>query len=148
MTADGVRATWNEKLVMPVHTGTEELRVILCKNKKGGFNTGVVGAAGIYVQDILRAVPIDKHFQLFKPGEGGDAGFIRLAMNFSQGEPVAAPAPVARSGARSGASPAKDSKKGGGLGGVLKLGAFVAVLAGAAVAITDANKKKPKRRRR
>ena len=84
VTADGVRATWKEKLVLPVHDGTEELRVILCKNKKGGFNTGVVAAAAIYVQDILRAVPIDKHFQLFKPGEGGDAGFIRLAMNFRQ----------------------------------------------------------------
>lgn len=39
--------------------------------------------AGIYVDDILEAVPIDKYFELFKPKNGGEGGFIRVAMNFS-----------------------------------------------------------------
>jgi hypothetical protein len=38
---------------------------------------------GIYVDDILEAVPIDKYFELFKPKNGGEGGFIRVAMNFS-----------------------------------------------------------------
>ena len=37
---------------------------------------------GIFVQDILEAVPIDKYFELFKPGAGGEGGFIRVAMAF------------------------------------------------------------------
>ena len=32
---------------------------------------------GIFVEDILEAVPIDKYFELFKPGAGGEGGFIR-----------------------------------------------------------------------
>ena len=32
--------------------------------------------------DILEAVPIDKYFELFKPGAGGDGGFIRIGMNY------------------------------------------------------------------
>jgi hypothetical protein len=35
------------------------------------------------VDDILEAVPIDKYFELFKPKNGGEGGFIRVAMNFS-----------------------------------------------------------------
>ena len=38
--------------------------------------------AGIFVDDILDAVPIDKYFELFKPGTGGEGGFIRVAMNY------------------------------------------------------------------
>lgn len=37
---------------------------------------------GIYVNDILEAVPIDKYFELFKPNAGGEGGFIRICMNF------------------------------------------------------------------
>ncbi|KXZ43312.1 hypothetical protein GPECTOR_94g634 [Gonium pectorale] len=48
-------------------------------NKKG---TSVVAACGIYVNDILEAVPIDKYFELFKPNAGGEGGFIRIRMNF------------------------------------------------------------------
>ena len=52
-------------------------------------------AAGIYVNDIVEAVPIDKYFELFKPKNGGDGGFIRVAMNFSADSPedAAASAP-------------------------------------------------------
>lgn len=35
------------------------------------------------MDDILEAVPIDKYFELFKPKNGGEGGFIRVAMNFS-----------------------------------------------------------------
>jgi len=38
--------------------------------------------AGIFVDDILDAVPIDKYFELFKPGTGSEGGFIRVAMNY------------------------------------------------------------------
>jgi hypothetical protein len=38
---------------------------------------------GIYVQDILDAVPIDKFFELFKPGVGGEGGYIRVGMTFA-----------------------------------------------------------------
>lgn len=39
---------------------------------------------GIFVNDILDAVPIDKYFELFKPGAGGEGGFIRIGMNFTK----------------------------------------------------------------
>ncbi len=29
-------------------------------------------------------MPIDKYFELFKPGAGGEGGFIRIGMNFSK----------------------------------------------------------------
>jgi hypothetical protein len=38
--------------------------------------------AGIFVSDILDAVPIDKYFELFKPSAGGEGGFIRLGLDF------------------------------------------------------------------
>ncbi len=37
---------------------------------------------GIFVNDIMDAVPIDKYFELFKPGAGGEGGFIRISMDF------------------------------------------------------------------
>lgn len=40
--------------------------------------------AGIYVNDILDAVPIDKYFELFKPAGGGEGGFIRIGLDFVQ----------------------------------------------------------------
>ena len=46
-----------------------------------------IGITGIYVNDILEAVPIDKYFELFKPKNGGDGGYIRVAMNFSKDTP-------------------------------------------------------------
>ena len=38
--------------------------------------------AGIFVSDILEAVPIDKYFELFRPGAGGEGGFIRISINY------------------------------------------------------------------
>ena len=43
--------------------------------------------AGIFVDDILDAVPIDKWFEMFKPGAAGEGGFIRVHMSFSEGDP-------------------------------------------------------------
>lgn len=34
------------------------------------------------MNDIMDAVPIDKYFELFKPGAGGEGGFIRISMDF------------------------------------------------------------------
>jgi hypothetical protein len=42
---------------------------------------------GIYVSDILDAVPIDKYFELFRPGAGGDGGFIRLSLDYGTEPP-------------------------------------------------------------
>lgn len=47
-----------------------------------GFATLCIPTAGIFVSDILDAVPIDKYFELFKPSAGGEGGFIRLGLNF------------------------------------------------------------------
>lgn len=63
-------------------------------------NVGVA-CAGIFIEDILNAVPIDKYFELFKPGAAGPGGFIRISMNFeaaattpyhSPGKPLSSPA--------------------------------------------------------
>ena len=40
--------------------------------------------AGIFVNDIMDAVPIDKYFELFKPGQGGEGGFIRIGMDYTK----------------------------------------------------------------
>lgn len=42
------------------------------------------GHAGIFVEDIIDAVPIDKYFEMFKPGAAGEGGFIRVAMAFDE----------------------------------------------------------------
>lgn len=83
--------SWQEDIVCEVLEGANELRVMLCKEKRnpntGATGQSVVAACGIYVEDILDAVPIDKYFELFKPKNGGDGGFIRVAMNFSVDSP-------------------------------------------------------------
>lgn len=50
--------------------------------------------AGIFVSDILEAVPIDRYFELFKPNAGGEGGLIRIRLNFisNLGELPAKPA--------------------------------------------------------
>jgi hypothetical protein len=39
-------------------------------------------APGIFVSDILDAVPLQKFFQLFRPAPGGEGGYILISMNF------------------------------------------------------------------
>lgn len=83
--------SWQEDIVCEVLEGSNELRVMLCKQKRnsktGAIGQSVIAACGIYVEDILDAVPIDKYFEMFKPKNGGDGGFIRVAMNFSTEPP-------------------------------------------------------------
>lgn len=45
---------------------------------------------GIFVDDILDAVPIDKWFEMFKPAAAGEGGFIRVHMSFSDQNPAVA----------------------------------------------------------
>ncbi|KIZ01819.1 hypothetical protein MNEG_6139 [Monoraphidium neglectum] len=89
---------WNEPLVLEVLEHANELRVMLCKDKftqlpDGSTKRGtqVLAACGIYVSDILDAVPIDKYFELFRPGAGGEGGFIRLGLDFSTDAPPPMP---------------------------------------------------------
>mmetsp|Transcript_14255 Transcript_14255/g.43062 ORF Transcript_14255/g.43062 Transcript_14255/m.43062 type:complete len:220 (+) Transcript_14255:219-878(+) len=88
--------SWQEEIVCDVLEGANELRLMLCKEKRnaatGAVGQSIVAACGIYVDDILEAVPIDKYFELFKPKNGGDGGFIRVAMNFSTESPEEAAA--------------------------------------------------------
>eukprot|EP00210_Caulerpa_lentillifera_P008656 g8255.t1 len=59
---------------------------MLCKEKlsltSNRQSATVIAACGIYVQDILQAVPIDKAFELFKPGEQEPnlGGYIRVTL--------------------------------------------------------------------
>lgn len=86
----GTTIQWNEPLTLEVLDNANELRVMLCKDKvmqtSNGVKKGttVVAACGIYVNDILDAVPIDKYFELFKPSAGGEGGFIRLGLDFAK----------------------------------------------------------------
>jgi hypothetical protein len=61
---------------------SSELRLLLCREKEanGKKSTNVVTACGIFVTDILDAAPIDKYFEMFKPGSGKEGGFVRLKM--------------------------------------------------------------------
>lgn len=87
--------TWEQELRVEVTDESKELRIMLCKEKpRDGSgskrNTAILAACGIYVKDILESVPIDKYFELFKPGEGGDralGGFIRVMLRTSSSNP-------------------------------------------------------------
>ncbi|KAK2076045.1 hypothetical protein QBZ16_001381 [Prototheca wickerhamii] len=43
---------------------------------------------GIYIRDLLDAVPVDKYFELFQPSSGLDGGFIRVSVNYLSPEQV------------------------------------------------------------
>lgn len=45
---------------------------------------------GIYVRELVEAVPLDKYFELYKPGTGAEGGFIRVSVNFLQADQVPA----------------------------------------------------------
>lgn len=80
--------TWKQELEVEITEDAKELRIILCKEKpregdggSGRKSTSIVAACGIFVKDILEAVPIDKYFELFKPGAEGDlGGKIRITL--------------------------------------------------------------------
>lgn len=67
--------------------GAAELRMLLCREQtnNGKRTVHVVTACGIFVQHILDAAPIDKYFEMFKPGSGSEGGFVRLKMRLLSG---------------------------------------------------------------
>lgn len=81
VTADK-KMIWHEALHLDLFEGSSELRLLLCREQtsNGRRSVHVVCACGIFVQHILDAVPIDKYFEMFKPGSGSDGGFVRLKM--------------------------------------------------------------------
>lgn len=81
---------WEEQLALECLDGASELRILLCREKKNGDRQGtsIVAACGIYMKEILEAVPIDKYFELFKPGHGAEGGFIRVSVNYLNPEQV------------------------------------------------------------
>jgi hypothetical protein len=85
-------ASWEEQLALEHLDGASELRILLCRPKPSGERgSSIVAACGIYMRDILEAVPIDKYFELFKPGEGAEGGFIRISMNYLRPDQVRDP---------------------------------------------------------
>jgi len=84
---------------------------------------------GIFVQDILEAVPIDKYFELFKPGAGGEGGFIRVAMA------VYPDRRALERGAAGGHGRGGGGRRGGGGGGGGKMGLVTLALLAAVVGL-------------
>lgn len=90
--------TWEQELRLEVSDASQELRIMLCKerarSKDDRKSAQVIAACGIFVSDILEAVPIDKYFELFKPvadANCGLGGFVRIAMRSSSSrKPLAA----------------------------------------------------------
>ncbi|GMH40931.1 hypothetical protein BSKO_08835 [Bryopsis sp. KO-2023] len=82
--------TWEQELRLEVSDTSQELRIMLCKERvrseSDRKSAQVIAACGIFVSDILEAVPIDKYFELFKPvadSSCGLGGFVRIAMRAS-----------------------------------------------------------------
>lgn len=97
----GQGISWSERLVLEVIGQANELRLMLCREKYQGTKRGtsVIAACGIYVSDILDAVPIDKYFELFKPNAGGEGGYIRIGMKFVRSlDELSAPGPAGTRG--------------------------------------------------
>ena len=46
----------------------------------------MVAACGLFVKEIIAAVPITKQFELFRPKNAGAGGMIQVAMNFKTPE--------------------------------------------------------------
>lgn len=120
---------WDEQLALEHLDGATELRILLCRPKNSGDrSSSIVAACGIYMRDIMEAVPIDKYFELFKPGHGAEGGFIRIYMNYLRPDQVRNPSSLL-----------SDKK---GIGFIPKLLLSAAVLAGGAVAVKAYQDKK------
>ncbi|XRB06550.1 C2 domain-containing protein [Pycnococcus provasolii] len=96
-------AKWHDQVVLPVHEGTEELRIFVCKKAPTHWwqsrhrrrRIHVVAVAGLYVRDIMRCPVLDKKFELFTPeGDPNPAGLISLELKFVEGESALPPARV------------------------------------------------------
>mmetsp|Transcript_20904 Transcript_20904/g.57971 ORF Transcript_20904/g.57971 Transcript_20904/m.57971 type:complete len:211 (-) Transcript_20904:258-890(-) len=103
---------WNQELILEVLEGANELRLILCRKSKPTPSVSpVIAACGIYMSDILDAVPIDKYFELFKPGLGGEGGQIRVSMNYSPGSKRPASSASKQASGQSGSRDVSDLAK-------------------------------------
>lgn len=88
---------FDETLRLPIPAGAEEIRLKVCKDKKRVFLSGsnVISNAGIYLRDLLRFVPIEKEFGLFRPTDKTPGGSIKMFFDYKPNTPaetVAAPA--------------------------------------------------------
>lgn len=127
--------TWVEQLSLEVLEGANELRIMLCRPKETSgerSSTSIVAACGIYMKDILEAAPVDKYFELYKPGGGAAGGFIRVAISFLE------PDQVRNGDLDSAAAGVRQQKQGGLLGTALRVGGAVLVAAAAYGALTKA----------
>ena len=127
--AKDARIVWSKPLRLEVLHGAKELRIIACRTSPNGqrSETTVVAACGLFIKDVLSYVPIDKYFELFKPHHGGEGGFVRVKLNFTD----ALAADREATEAELEAAP----RKKGGLKGLLKLGMFAGAIAGAVVGL-------------
>ncbi|KAI7845712.1 hypothetical protein COHA_000826 [Chlorella ohadii] len=126
--------TWVEQLSLEVLEGANELRIMLCRPKEASgerSSTSIVAACGIYMKDILEAAPVDKYFELYKPGGGAAGGFIRVAISFLE------PDQVRNGDLDTGAGGVRQQKQGL-LGTALRVGGAVAVAALAYGALSKA----------
>ncbi|KAL4428126.1 hypothetical protein ABPG75_002215 [Micractinium tetrahymenae] len=135
--------TWVEQLSLEVLEGASELRIMLCRPKQAGSerSSSIVAACGIYMKDILEAAPVDKYFELYKPGGGSAGGFIRVAISFL--EPDQVRNGELDGGAHDGSKAAGGKKQGGGLAGLAKKVLVLGVVAtGVAFAVQQVGKKR------
>ncbi|KAK9801424.1 hypothetical protein WJX73_010718 [Symbiochloris irregularis] len=87
---EGTALRWDEDLSLNVLEDAKELRLMLCRERKsqstGKISAVVMAACGIYVREILENVPIDKHFELFKPQSGAAGGSIHIHAEYRLSE--------------------------------------------------------------
>ena len=78
-----MKMTWKQPLYLQLSETSSELRLLLCREKQSDEkrSVNVVTACGIFVTDIIDAAPIDKYFEMFKPGSGKEGGFVRLKIS-------------------------------------------------------------------
>ncbi|KAL6779845.1 hypothetical protein ACKKBG_A13965 [Auxenochlorella protothecoides x Auxenochlorella symbiontica] len=105
--------TWEEQLALEALKDANELRIMLCQEKKSDerpARSSVVAACGIYIRDLLEAVPVDKYFELFQPKLGKDGGFIRVSVNYLLPDQVRNGAPPLEAEPTELSEPAKKEK--------------------------------------
>jgi len=82
---EGGHLKFDQTLRLPIPAGAEEIRLKVCKEKKRVFLSGsnVLSNAGIYLRDLLRFVPIEKEFGLFRPTDKTAGGTIKMFFDFN-----------------------------------------------------------------
>ena len=103
---------WRAMVPRPVAAHT-------CSRQRLGANFLMVALNMLCAQDILEAAPVDKFFELYKPGGGSAGGFIRVAISFLEPDQV-------RGLANPGIEANRGQKKSSGAGLLVGLGVMVA----------------------